>query len=526
MPEENITLAPTDTPRARYISACSQFIWDLSFRIDMDSSESRLPKFPTNPFPPLVLIIDQTESARLFHFQFCIFLNRIVRRFSIPFSHPVTVLLNDPSQTGPSENVLLSPRHFNSVADFLHEQLTTHYAPSQRVIPLLDIVRTLQLFIKQKVIRQRSVIIHLPTSHEGLLPLDQLSETATFLASLLNTHAHFMIVQSTAAIASCVGHLTSQLSCFQRSIRKQFHFIPMTTQAFSRDRLISLNETFYAEWIASIPASREVSGYFVEIDPQYVASDACFDMDQSPQRFTLRPARLKVDTLPFDKGSYRLAFRGTNVMTEQPIVAKVFATPYASAFHQFLDVLEMNVITERLAWEFNQTQSDDHRRVTFVPCRLFVEAPVGGNEPLSLTYDELEEMDGASMMFVEPELRGRFVKFNNIHGETNMTRYSATVNAFSHWTFVRTGQQLMVVDLQGIADPQRAEYLLTDPALHHESLSKFFFSFTSDNRQGMELFFHEHQCNATCKTLGLDALSLVPRLNTRLKTVDFVHLIY
>ena len=31
-----------------------------------------------------------------------------------------------------------------------------------------------------------------------------------------------------------------------------------------------------------------------------------------------------------------------------------------------------------------------------------------------------------------------------------------------------------VVDLQGMADPEKDRYVLTDPAIHHESLSKFF----------------------------------------------------
>ena len=33
---------------------------------------------------------------------------------------------------------------------------------------------------------------------------------------------------------------------------------------------------------------------------------------------------------------------------------------------------------------------------------------------------------------------------------------------------------MIVVDLQGMADPEKDRYALTDPAIHHESLSKFF----------------------------------------------------
>jgi hypothetical protein len=84
--------------------------------------------------------------------------------------------------------------------------------------------------------------------------------------------------------------------------------------------------------------------------------------------------------------------------------------------------------------------------------------------------------------------------------------------AFSHFTYVRSSGEMMVVDLQGSlqerqpnkAGRERPKFLLTDPALHtDDGLSNKNYGRTNLGRRGMNAFFKTHQCNAFCRLLNL-----------------------
>lgn len=85
--------------------------------------------------------------------------------------------------------------------------------------------------------------------------------------------------------------------------------------------------------------------------------------------------------------------------------------------------------------------------------------------------------------------------------------------AFSHYSYVRSGGQLMVVDLQGTllikADKTR-EFVFTDPAIHKRKramgnafLRQINLGRTNRGRQGMHDFWESHVCNDACRVLGL-----------------------
>ena len=104
-------------------------------------------------------------------------------------------------------------------------------------------------------------------------------------------------------------------------------------------------------------------------------------------------------------------------------------------------------------------------------------------------------------MVAEPYLAGCFEKFNSNGGWECEERHQV-MTAFTHWTWERTGHRYMLCDLQGVADPNRRVYLLTDPAVHSCS-GEFQGGLTDLGTDGMLSCLAGHRCNQVCRMLQL-----------------------
>ena len=105
---------------------------------------------------------------------------------------------------------------------------------------------------------------------------------------------------------------------------------------------------------------------------------------------------------------------------------------------------------------------------------------------------------------LESFIEGTFTKYINNTGDIILkdSEVAKKAEAFVHYTYILSGKELMVLDIQGV------EYWLCDPEIASTKLfdaNKAVY-FCSGNLSGLaiETFLQQHQCNNYCYQLNLD----------------------
>jgi len=130
----------------------------------------------------------------------------------------------------------------------------------------------------------------------------------------------------------------------------------------------------------------------------------------------------------------------------------------------------------------------------FVPCFVYEV------DPLQLLPQQEPHVFAA-----ERYLPGVFNKYNSNNGfvsnngKSSGMAHGEVVQAFAHFTFAASNEQLLAADLQGVE--REAEVILTDPQVL--SLSGAQFGPGDLRARGVHACLLAHRCGPTCKLLGL-----------------------
>jgi len=169
--------------------------------------------------------------------------------------------------------------------------------------------------------------------------------------------------------------------------------------------------------------------------------------------------------------------------------------------------VEMQRRVRSLAEQFNEECTPTkHGEACPVICR---DAALGCFQDTHFLRDQncnRFRVDEGTTFLLEREIRGDFTKFSSNSGWNS--GIDPILEAFSHWSWVKTGGGELVCDLQGHRGNgslpylgQDYYYLLTDPAICSSSRIHG----ESDlGSQGINAFFNSHTCNEWCEHLDID----------------------
>ncbi|KAL7979202.1 hypothetical protein Chor_015226 [Crotalus horridus] len=151
------------------------------------------------------------------------------------------------------------------------------------------------------------------------------------------------------------------------------------------------------------------------------------------------------------------------------------ATRYRKKLSNFLHMKNWKGAFNYVAKRYIETVNRD---VYFEDVRLQMEAKLWGEEYnrhkppkqvdiVQTCIIEMKNRPGRPLYHLEHYIEGKYIKYNSNSGFVRDDNIRLTPQAFSHFTFERSGHQLIIVDIQGVGD------LYTDPQIHTESGTDF-----------------------------------------------------
>jgi len=221
---------------------------------------------------------------------------------------------------------------------------------------------------------------------------------------------------------------------------------------------------------------------------------------------------LNFDKESFSEGSFRQAYKarvskGTisgfaegNQLVLKCMKPEYFNTGWKISYKDAAMQEEVVRLAESFNAEVQPTKGDGSCNIHVRAARIY-----------TMTEDKLNSkgkpyLRKGEIIALEQLINGEWEKFNSNSGWSSGK--SSLPDAFSHWTWVHTGGEMLVCDLQGHRGrpggpkfgSEEYYYLFTDPALLSNDKR---FGPTDLGEAGMKQWFAGHTCNSMCESIGV-----------------------
>lgn len=192
---------------------------------------------------------------------------------------------------------------------------------------------------------------------------------------------------------------------------------------------------------------------------------------------------------PFAEGSECLVYHGSDLLNFRKVVLKRFKRSGTehNTLECYMKELEIRTIATVYAREF----STDKLKPPNTP-------------PIDFTPLDVVQCSNGVIYMLEQFLSGKIEKFNNNRGIVagKGSPLSDLLQAFSHYSWVKSGKTLLICDLQGFRDTSRNCVVLTDPAIH-SNRGAGRFGAMDGGMTGVVAFFQTHTCSSVCVQMNL-----------------------
>ena len=192
----------------------------------------------------------------------------------------------------------------------------------------------------------------------------------------------------------------------------------------------------------------------------------------------------------YGRGEYKTAHLGQYISGDKAgkdCIVKVFKN--ADAAFRNGNTVRITRLARKLAAEFNKLEKIDR------PLRFLVPQVAVISKVAKVSWFHTSARTG-DIVTVEERIRGKYEKFISNNGTL---LFHGTLSTFSHWTYWKSKEKFMIVDLQG--ERRENEYILTDPAIHSGKGFGEPFGELDCGMVGIEAFFSTHRCEKVCKGL-------------------------